>query len=1252
MPKWRQKNAKKHFADQFFEKLRAEERLLYKRISLELQNFSLEKPVLLEAHERRLLVAEQLISDYTEMFHEISEQGLTFTQQFGGRYEETCTKLNGVVASSWESIQNLKLDFLATEESRKETVASERSQKEMDEIVLSCKSIYVNICDRFSDLERKMKVQPSGLSDAQVLEEQKELKTTQKEYHDILDKILKLSQSNPGRYQETKDLLLNVNQRKENVKSMLDWLRDKISEEVIVRGISEEKVKNASLLGIKLPKFSDYKSEMDFYTFKGKFLQYFVPKVKPALLPDYLKNNYLTGQALQIVKEIDDLEAIWGRLQECFGHVPTLLNIKLEELQKCTPVDKLRGERSINDNLVKMRNVMKELSSLAAEHGVEHSLYHSSNLAKIYTLLGKKRHVELTKTLLDINTGDKGIWDHVLASVDKEIQINEQIILYHPVAPNRMDGAHFSDGAGQLACACCGETGHVPTMTKNGKMVINYHSCEKFVYMNPKERFEELKRKKLCSQCLSPGRKFGHQGHCFDKYACPHVSHKGFDRGLHILVCDKHKNNPDNLNLLDTYKSRCIQNRNHKDFTLNIRIAFHVSNPHPGAYEVGLEVELDDCEKDVSVYMLQTISISENDFNLFFDNGCSDMVVSKRALDVLIRLGRAVLISRKQSSMAGIGDLKTVSYYGRWRITIPLSNGRQMMALTGQCLEKITGRFVDFPLDKVGDDFRKSYQVAGQNPASLPRLPKSVGGETDIMIGIQYLKYWPRVVHQLENGCTLYRYQFNSSDGTRGVVGGPHESFNDLYENYNAHHVYFNDEVRDFIRGFKYALQTGTQDIASSEIDFTGPSSRLDPILFSGEREMVTEFVGPAPPDPCQQIYHAKKTPKRLKTFEMIENAGTDITYRCINCRGCALCKKSAHVEYISLQEELEQGMIDKSVTVNLVEGYSEAYLPFLCDPVKKLANNYNIALKSYKAQVRKLNSKPDDKKDVLKSMDKLRTLGYVDKLKNLSDEQQSLIKSSPVLYYIPWLIAWSQNSLSTPCRPVFNASSVTASGYSLNDLLPKGRNNLNKLVQIFILWMTFLCAYCTDIQKMYNTIRLVPEHWCYQLILWDDELSTERDPETNVLKTVFYGIRPSGNQAESALRMTTSLQKEEHPKQDEIIQNRTYVDDCASGSTVFNDQGELCHESSYEEARKDTDDLQTVLSKGNFNLKGITFSGYDPPDHLSNEDKSVTVFGMKWFSNPDLLNLNIRDLDLGRTRRKNSSNTKDELTRLQCASR
>ena len=268
---------RKNFSEQKFVGLRAEEQFLRKIINMELQNFENEIPILLEGHERQLAVAEQLISEYTNLFHKIEMEGPTFSQEFGDLFVKIYTDLNKVIVRERRAIQNCKLDSDAAEKNRQEIEASERSSREKDELILSCKSIYVNICDRFSALEKKLKVVISDLTDAQVLEKRNDFKILEREYNDILDKILKLSQSNPGRYDETRDLVLRVNDRKENLKDSLELHQAKVAREILERDISEEKVKNASLLGIKLPKFSDYKSEIDFYSFKSKFLTLFAP---------------------------------------------------------------------------------------------------------------------------------------------------------------------------------------------------------------------------------------------------------------------------------------------------------------------------------------------------------------------------------------------------------------------------------------------------------------------------------------------------------------------------------------------------------------------------------------------------------------------------------------------------------------------------------------------------------------------------------------------------------------------------------------------------------------------------------------------------------------------------------------------------------------------------------------------------------------------------------------------------------------
>ena len=161
----------------------------------------------------------------------------------------------------------------------------------------------------------------------------------------------------------------------------------------------------------------------------------------------------------------------------------------------------------------------------------------------------------------------------------------------------------------------------------------------------------------------------------------------------------------------------------------------------------------------------------------------------------------------------------------------------------------------------------------------------------------------------------------------------------------------------------------------------------------------------------------------------------------------------------------------------------------------------------------------------------------------------------------------------------MFDALQKTNNDYSLNCILAKGRNNMNKLVEITIRWMMHKYAFHTDIQKMYNAIMLDEEHWCYQLYLWDDELDKANEHQQKAIKTLIYGVKSSGNQAVNGLRKTANLVKEKYPKEHKIIHQDIYVDDCLSG------------ENNWDNAIKTTDNLKLVLNKGGFCLKGLIFS-------------------------------------------------------------
>ena len=86
---------------------------------------------------------------------------------------------------------------------------------------------------------------------------------------------------------------------------------------------------------------------MDIYTFQNEFEKLISPNIQKKLLPDYLKNNYLEGQALLLVKEIVEIEKIWDKLNESSGSTKILLQNKLNKVKKCGPIWKIRETESL-----------------------------------------------------------------------------------------------------------------------------------------------------------------------------------------------------------------------------------------------------------------------------------------------------------------------------------------------------------------------------------------------------------------------------------------------------------------------------------------------------------------------------------------------------------------------------------------------------------------------------------------------------------------------------------------------------------------------------------------------------------------------------------------------------------------------------------------------------------------------------------------------------------------------------------------
>ena len=84
---------------------------------------------------------------------------------------------------------------------------------------------------------------------------------------------------------------------------------------------------------------------------------------------------------------------------------------------------------------------------------------------------------------------------------------------------------------------------------------------------------------------------------------------------------------------------------------------------------------------------------------------------------------------------------------------------------------------------------------------------------------------------------------------------------------------------------------------------------------------------------------------------------------------------------------------------------------------------------------------------------------------------------------------------------------------------------------------------------------------------------------------------------------------------------------------------------------------MEIVLNREGFNLKGVSFSGEDPPSTLTGDGQMIFVGSIKWFAKEDMLSINIGELNFANKHRgKKPSSTinviPSKLTRRQCASK
>ena len=106
-------------------------------------------------------------------------------------------------------------------------------------------------------------------------------------------------------------------------------------------------------------------------------------------------------------------------------------------------------------------------------------------------------------------------------------------------------------------------------------------------------------------------------GRCQHDFICPHSSHQADRVKKHVLLCEEPKKLQPNQQLLQKHVDRFIKSPRLPEFARQIHL---------------YKASKNECS-DSGIYILQRINIDGNDLVIFFDNGCSDFVVSHEATD-------------------------------------------------------------------------------------------------------------------------------------------------------------------------------------------------------------------------------------------------------------------------------------------------------------------------------------------------------------------------------------------------------------------------------------------------------------------------------------------------------------------------------------------------------------------------------------------------------------------------------------------
>ncbi|XP_063988162.1 uncharacterized protein LOC135168158 [Diachasmimorpha longicaudata] len=278
------------------------------------------------------------------------------------------------------------------------------------------------------------------------------------------------------------------------------------------------------------------------------------------------------------------------------------------------------------------------------------------------------------------------------------------------------------------------------------------------------------------------------------------------------------------------------------------------------------------------------------------------------------------------------------------------------------------------------------------------------------------------------------------------------------------------------------------------------------------------------------------------------------------------------------------------------------------------LGESKDMALKRFNFLERKLNKDANLKKQYHAVIAEYLSLEHMSKATD----------TSSLSFYLPHHAVIKENRLTTKVRVVFDGSSKTSNGISLNETLMVGPTIQDHLFSLIIQFRSHQYVLTRDTEKMYRQFLVHPYDRKYQRILWRDE---NDEITTYQLNTVTFGLSAAPFLAIRCLQQLARDESKNFPIASGIHLKDLDVDDLLTGFD------------SVEDARHVQAEITQLLSTGGLNIRQWA-SNEDKilqglsPEHINQHlqlynDTTIKTLGISWDSKLDAIKYKTKPINL-----------------------